>query len=110
MVSAAAAVMEAGATVDNVLEIEDLHVHFHTKLGTVRAVNGVSLKIPRGKVVGVVGESGCGKSQTAFATMQLVPPPGQITQGRILFRPKRSERPTNLLAYDRNGDAMRAIR
>src|SRR6266542_3769152 len=96
--------------VDNVIEIQDLHVHFHTKLGTVRAVNGVSLDIPRGKVVGVVGESGCGKSQTAFALMQLVAPPGKIEQGTILFRPKESAAPINLLEYDRNSDAMRAIR
>ena len=96
-------------SVDNVLEIEDLHVHFYTKLGVIRAVNGVSLNIPRGKVVGVVGESGCGKSQTAFATMQLIPPPGKITQGKILFRPKDGKQ-VNLLEYDRNSDAMRAIR
>src|SRR6266508_4900727 len=100
----------ANGQVDNVIEIQDLHVHFHTKLGTVRAVNGVSLDIPRGKVVGVVGESGCGKSQTAFALMQLVAPPGKIEQGKILFRPRESAAPINLLEYDRDGDAMRAIR
>jgi peptide/nickel transport system ATP-binding protein len=95
--------------VDNVLEIEDLHVHFHTKLGTVRAVNGVSLNVPRGKVVGVVGESGCGKSITAYAVMQLVPPPGEIVAGRIIFRPP-GQAPVNLLQYERNSDEMRAIR
>jgi peptide/nickel transport system ATP-binding protein len=110
MVSAVAApVGQPSKTTDNVVEIENLHVHFHMKQGTVRAVNGVSLKIPRGKVIGVVGESGCGKSQTAFAIMQLVPPPGQIVEGTITFRPKDGA-PVNLLDYDRNSDEMRAIR
>jgi peptide/nickel transport system ATP-binding protein len=107
--TAAAASTQMSSGVDNVLEIENLHVHFHTKLGTVRAVNGVSLNVPRGKVIGVVGESGCGKSQTAFAVMQLVAPPGKIEQGRITFRPKGGV-PVNLLDYDRNSDEMRAIR
>src|SRR5689334_24946755 len=107
--TATAASTQRGSGVDNVLEIENLHVHFDTKLGTVRAVNGVSLNVPRGKVIGVVGESGCGKSQTAFAVLQLVAPPGKIEEGRITFRPK-SGAPVNLLDYDRNSDEMRAIR
>ena len=94
---------------DAVVEIEDLHVHFHMKQGTVRAVNGVSLKIPRGRVIGVVGESGCGKSQTGFAIMQLIPPPGKIMEGRIIYHP-RDGAPVNLLDYGRNSDEMRAIR
>jgi len=94
---------------DNVVEVRDLHVEFETKLGTVRAVNGVSLDVPRGKVIGVVGESGCGKSQTAFAIMQLIPPPGQITKGQIIFRPKDGP-PVDLLTYGRNSDEMRRIR
>src|SRR5918911_4457033 len=74
-----------GAEEDNVLEIEDLHVHFHTALGVVRAVNGVNLSVPRGKVLGIVGESGCGKSICSLAAMQLVPHPGRIVSGRIIF-------------------------
>jgi peptide/nickel transport system ATP-binding protein len=105
----ATGVTDASGTADNVVEVQDLHVQFHTKLGTVQAVNGVSLKIPRGKVVGVVGESGCGKSQTALALLQLIAPPGEIVRGTILFRPKGGT-PVDLLEYDRNGDAMRAIR
>ncbi len=52
-----APVFEGGG---DVLRVEDLHVHFHTTLGVVRALNGVSFNIPRGKVLGIVGESGCG--------------------------------------------------
>lgn len=94
---------------DNVLEIRDLKVQFYTKLGVVRAVNGVSFSIPRGKVLGVVGESGCGKSITAFATMQLVPPPGKIIGGEIILR-AAGKPPVNILEYDRDSDEMRAIR
>ena len=94
---------------DNVLRVEDLHVHFHTKLGVVHAVNGVTLDVPRGKVIGVVGESGCGKSITALAMMQLIPPPGRIVFGQIVFRPAGGP-PVNILDYGRNSDEMRAIR
>jgi peptide/nickel transport system ATP-binding protein len=94
---------------NSVLDVRDLHVSFETKLGTVRAVNGVSLRVPRGTVLGVVGESGCGKSLTAFAVMQLVPSPGKIDRGEILFRPEGGPE-VNLLGYGRNSDEMRAIR
>jgi peptide/nickel transport system ATP-binding protein len=72
-----------------VLKVEDLHTYFHTTLGTVRALNGVSYTVPRGKVLGIVGESGCGKSVTSLSIMQLVPPPGKIEQGKIYFRAAR---------------------
>lgn len=69
-----------------VLKIEDLHTYFHTDGGVVRAVDGVSLEVGRQKVLGVVGESGCGKSITALSVMQLVSAPrGRIESGRILF-------------------------
>ena len=57
---------------NNILEIEDLHTFFFTDAGTVKSVNGVTFSIPRGKIVGVVGESGCGKSVTSLSVMQLV--------------------------------------
>ena len=72
---------------ENVLEIEDLHTFFFTDAGVVRSVNGVSFDVPQGKIVGVVGESGCGKSVTSLSVMQLVQAPqGQIVEGSIRFR------------------------
>ena len=69
---------------ENVLEIDNLHTYFFTDTGTVKAVDGVSFDMPIGKTVGVVGESGCGKSVTSLSTMQLIPrPTGQIVEGEI---------------------------
>ena len=69
---------------DNVVEFDDLHTYFFTDIGTVRAVDGVSFDVPIGKTVGVVGESGCGKSVTALSLMQLVQrPQGQSVKGAI---------------------------
>ena len=70
----------------NVVEFDNLHTYFFTDVGTVKAVDGVSFDIPQGKTVGVVGESGCGKSVTALSLMQLVQrPQGQIVEGMIRF-------------------------
>lgn len=70
----------------NVVEFDDLHTYFFTDAGTVRAVDGVSFDVPKGKTVGVVGESGCGKSVTSLSLMKLVQrPQGQITGGAIRF-------------------------
>ncbi len=70
----------------NVVEFDDLHTYFFTDIGTVKAVDGVSFSIPKGKTVGVVGESGCGKSVTSLSLMQLVQrPQGQIVKGAIRF-------------------------
>ena len=69
---------------NNVLEIDDLHTYFFTDAGTVKSVNGVSFEVPEGKTVGVVGESGCGKSVTSLSIMQLVQrPQGQTVNGEI---------------------------
>ena len=69
------------------LEIEDLQTHFFTRDGLVRAVDGVSYKVRRGETVGVVGESGCGKSVTALSILRLVAdPPGRIVGGAIRFQ------------------------
>ena len=68
------------------LDIRDLHTHFFTSRGVLKAVNGVSLAIDRGEIVAVVGESGCGKSVTAFSILRLIPdPPGRIVAGAVLF-------------------------
>lgn len=70
------------------LQVEDLHTQFFTSRGVVRAVDGVTLHVDAGETVGVVGESGCGKTITALSILRLVPDPGRITSGRILFRGK----------------------
>ena len=71
---------------DNILEIDDLHTYFFTDQGVVKAVNGVSFNIPKNKTVGIVGESGCGKSVTSMSVMRLVQgPTGQIYSGAIRF-------------------------
>ena len=69
---------------NNSLEIENLHTYFFSDVGTVRAVDGVSFDVPIGKTVGVVGESGCGKSVTSLSIMQLLQrPQGQVVEGEI---------------------------
>jgi peptide/nickel transport system ATP-binding protein len=70
---------------DTLVEIKDLHTYFYLAEGVVRAVDGVDLTIRRGRTLGVVGESGCGKSITSLSLLQLVPPPGKIESGEILF-------------------------
>jgi len=71
---------------NNVVEFDNLHTYFFTDIGTVKAVDGVSFDVPKGKTVGVVGESGCGKSVTSLSLMQLVQrPQGQIVEGSIRF-------------------------
>ncbi len=69
----------------NLLEIKDLRSYFFTEDGVVKAVDGVDLKVRRGEVMGLVGESGCGKSVTSLSIMQLVDQPGKIVSGSIEF-------------------------
>ncbi len=72
-------------TSDPVLTIDNLHCNYATKEGPIKAVNGVSLSLNQGKVLAVVGESGCGKTTLALAILRLLPFPGQIASGRIRF-------------------------
>ncbi len=74
------------ATEDTLVQFNNLHTFFYTEGGTVKAVNGVSYNIKEGETVGVVGESGCGKSVTAMSLMGLIPyPQGQVVEGNIYF-------------------------
>lgn len=71
---------------ENLLEIENLQTYFYTDAGTVKAVDGVDINIPKGKTIGIVGESGCGKSVTSLSVMRLLQGPvGQIVGGSIRF-------------------------
>lgn len=70
---------------DVLLEVKNLKTHFHMEQGLVRALNGVDFTINRGETIGIVGESGCGKSVTARSIMRIVPKPGKIVDGEISF-------------------------
>ena len=89
---------------NNIIEFEDLHTYFFSDAGTVKAVNGVSFSIPAGSTVGVVGESGCGKSVTSLSLMQLVQAPsGQIVSGSIRFKAslfKRDDKGRKIPVYE----------
>src|ERR687885_40378 len=69
----------------HLLEVNNLQTHFQTRAGLVRAVDGVSFQLDRGELLGLVGESGCGKSVTALSLMRLVAPPGRVVGGEVLF-------------------------
>ncbi len=79
------------------LVVEDLRTHFFTRVGVVKAVDGVSFSVARGRILGLVGESGSGKSITGFSIMGLVDPPGRIVSGRIVLGAQ------DLRALDENG-------
>ena len=70
---------------EKVLDIEGLNVRFYTYEGVVRAIEGIDLHVIRGETLGIVGETGCGKSVTALSIMNLVPTPGKIESGKLLF-------------------------
>ena len=90
------------------IEIKGLKVYFHTEDGVARAVDGVDFDIESGKTLGVVGESGCGKSVTARAIMGLVDAPGRVESGRILYH--RQDEVIDLVKLKPKGRQMRSIR
>jgi oligopeptide/dipeptide ABC transporter ATP-binding protein len=87
---------------DVLVSIRNLDVHYHTRMGVVKALDKVSLDIERGQLIGLVGESGCGKSTLGFAILRLIPPPGRIVGGSILFDGEE--------LLDKDGEYMRQIR
>ena len=92
------------------LEISGLKTVFPTDDGIVNAVNDVSFSIARGQTVGVVGESGCGKSITGLSMLQLVPPPGRIENGEILFYRNGADEPLDITQVSPKSELMRQIR
>jgi oligopeptide/dipeptide ABC transporter ATP-binding protein len=101
---------------DLLLEVKDLKTQFFTEDGIVRAVDGVSFEMKRGETLGIVGESGCGKSVTARSILQIVEHPGRIVDGQILFhRVSRADgsevsETVNLVALSARGPEIRAVR
>ena len=89
------------------VEIKEVSVNFYTYEGTVKALNGLNLDIFRGETLGLVGETGCGKTMTALSILRLIMPPGKIESGSIMFSPEGSQ-PVDLLAIDEKD--VRAIR
>ena len=88
---------------ERLLEIRGLKTHFKTDDGMVRAVDGVDLAIDRGETLGVVGESGCGKTVTAMTVLKLIQmPPGRIVDGQILWQGR------DLVPLGRGRDATRS--
>jgi peptide/nickel transport system ATP-binding protein len=102
---------ESGKQIEPLLSVRDLRVVFELEEGTVRAVEGVSFNVHPGEVVGIVGESGCGKSVTMKAILQLIETPGRITRGEILYR-QNGARPRliDLARLRPRGASMRALR
>lgn len=92
------------------LEVSNLNTVFPTESGIVNAVNDVSFSIDRGKTVGIVGESGCGKSITGLSLLQLVPNPGKIINGEILFYRNELDKPLDIAKVSPQNKLMRDIR
>ena len=92
------------------LEVAGLKTHFKLRQGIVRSVDGVNLTIYRGRTLGVVGESGCGKSVTAQSILRIVPRPGEIVGGRILLHGKEGGEALDLAALPPKGQRIREVR
>jgi oligopeptide/dipeptide ABC transporter ATP-binding protein len=87
-----------------ILDVENLKTYFHTEYGLVKAADGVSFHVNQGEIIGLVGESGCGKSVSILSVMQLIQSPGEIVDGKVTFNGE------NILDYEANGPRMRTIR
>lgn len=98
---------------DVLLEVKDLHIHFHTNDGVVKAVDGVDLTVERGKTLCLVGESGCGKSVTSRSFLKIIHSPGKIVKGQLLYHrpmPDNTTQTIDIAQLDDEGKAIRQIR
>lgn len=94
---------------ESVLEVKDLQVYFHTEEGEIRAVDGVSFAMRRGKITALVGESGCGKSVTSYSILRLIQKPGRIFGGSITFHPSKGN-PVDIVSLDEKSDTLYDLR
>ena len=90
---------------NNLIDISTLHVDFQLEKSIVPAINGIDLSIKKEKTLGIVGESGCGKSVLALSIMGLIPPPGKVTNGKIILKQDNTE--IDLTKIDSNSQLMR---
>jgi peptide/nickel transport system ATP-binding protein len=97
-------------TSGELLKIDRLRTHFFTPDGVVRAVDDVSFEIASRQTLGIVGESGCGKSVTAYSILRLLPKSSKIVDGRILFKRRGQDTQVDLATVDPGGDLIREIR
>ncbi len=93
-----------------VLEVKDLRTVFRSDEGELRAVDGASFSVKRGGTLAVVGESGCGKSVTAYSILRLVQPPGRIVGGQVLLHPGGGEAPIDVLKLDAKSEDLYRVR
>jgi oligopeptide/dipeptide ABC transporter ATP-binding protein len=94
---------------ETILEIRDLHTNYHDRKVVVKAVDGVSVKLERGRILGIVGESGCGKTTLGLSILNLVPYPGFIDSGSILFNGKNVLEMTEPELRDLRGNQISMI-
>ena len=92
------------------LDLQDLKTYFYLDEGTLKAVDGVSFKVGAKQTLGVIGESGCGKSITALSTLRIVPKPGKIVSGKILLRSRNSDDVLELTGMGPNSEEIRHVR
>jgi len=102
---------------ETLIEVKNLRVEFDVRAGIVKAVDGLTMTINRGKTLGVIGESGCGKSVTARAILNMIPKPGKITQGEIIYHRRLTKEGEpglddvfDLTKTDPDGQIIRSIR
>src|SRR6476469_8006332 len=93
----------------HLLEVKNLRTHFKTRAGLVRAVDDVSFYLDRGELLGLVGESGCGKSMTGLSIMRLIPPPGKIVAGEMLVDGKDLLKLSDAQMREMRGDDIAMI-
>jgi len=99
--------INSGKIMENLIEIQNIKTHFFTDEGVVKAVDGVSFTIRKNEVLGIVGESGCGKSVLFRSILRLEQKPGKIVEGKILFN--RNDEVVDLAALEKDSETLRAI-